>query len=245
MNGRLRAPLLALLVLVITASVPGQTAAPPASASQPSAPPPGSRELTGEDEKRAKQLDEQINKAMEEDRWGEAIAKAQELVASRARVQGPKHFETVDAEWRLKALRRVAPMSEADRVAYRSAKTMNEQAEKLNAQGKYAQAQPFLEKALEIRRRLLTDDHPGTAVGYGNLATNLHEQGKYAQAQPLFEKALEIFRRLLTDDHPYTAVSYHSVASNLDAQGKHAQAQPLCEKALEIDHRLLTDDHAN
>ena len=30
----------------------------------------------------------------------------------------------------------------------------------LNAQGKYAQAQPLYEKALEIRRRLLTDDHP-------------------------------------------------------------------------------------
>jgi Tetratricopeptide repeat len=34
----------------------------------------------------------------------------------------------------------------------------------LNAQGKYAQAQPLLEKALEITRRLLTDDHPDTAT---------------------------------------------------------------------------------
>jgi hypothetical protein len=33
----------------------------------------------------------------------------------------------------------------------------------LNAQGKYAAAQPLYEKALEIRRRLLTDDHPDTA----------------------------------------------------------------------------------
>ena len=30
----------------------------------------------------------------------------------------------------------------------------------LNAQGKYALAQPLFEKALEIRRRLLTDEHP-------------------------------------------------------------------------------------
>ena len=115
----------------------------------------------------------------------------------------------------------------------------------LNAQGKYAQAQPLYEKALEINRRLLTDDHPCTANSYNNLAYNLNAQGKYAQAQPLFEKALEIRRRLLTDDHPDTADSYNNVAANLNAQGKYAQAQPLYEKALEIRRRLLTDDHPN
>ena len=109
--------------------------------------------------------------------------------------------------------------------------------------GSTPQAQPLFEKALEIRRRLLTDDHPDTAASYNNLAVNLNAQGKYAQAQPLFEKALEIRRRLLTDDHPDTANSYNNVAYNLNAQGKYAQAQPLYEKALEIRRRLLTDDH--
>jgi tetratricopeptide (TPR) repeat protein len=99
------------------------------------------------------------------------------------------------------------------------------------------------EKALEIRRRLLTDDHPDTAETYNNLAGNLKEQGKYAAAQPLFEKALTIDRRLLTDNHPTTARIYNNVAHNLDAQGRHAEAQPLFEKALEIRRRLLTDDH--
>ena len=113
----------------------------------------------------------------------------------------------------------------------------------LNDQGKYAQAQPLFEKALEIKRRLLTDEHPHTATSYAWLAANLNAQGKYAQAQPLFEKALEIKRRLLTDDHPDTAQSYNNVAANLNDQGKYAQAQPLYEKALEIKRRLLTDDH--
>jgi tetratricopeptide (TPR) repeat protein len=112
-----------------------------------------------------------------------------------------------------------------------------------NAQGKYAQAQPLFEKALEIRRGLLTDDHPSTALFYNNVAYNLQSQGKYAAAQPLFEKSLEIYRRLLTDDHPSTAVTYDNLANNLNAQGKYAQAQPLYEKALEIRRRLLTDDH--
>ena len=113
----------------------------------------------------------------------------------------------------------------------------------LNAQGKYALAQPLFEKALEIRRRLLTDDHPDTALSYNNVAFNLSAQGKDALAQPLFEKALEIYRRLLTDEHPDTARSYNNVAANLSAQGKYAVAQPLFEKALEIYRRLFTDDH--
>ena len=60
----------------------------------------------------------------------------------------------------------VAPgdqMPKEDRVASESARTMAEQAEKLDAQGKYAAAQPLYEKALEINRRLLTDDYPLTA----------------------------------------------------------------------------------
>ena len=71
----------------------------------------------------------------------------------------------------------------------------------LNAQRKYAAAQPLFEKALEINRKRLTDEHPRTARLDG-LAPNLDAQGKYAQAQPLHEQALEFRRRLLDDDHP-------------------------------------------
>ena len=241
MFSRLTATWIGSLVLFIAFPVSGQAPAPKPSAAQPA--PPGSPKLTDEDEKRAKQLDEETSKAIKADRWDVAIAKAELLLALRARVQGPKHFETVDAEWLLKALRRVAAMPREDRVAYPAAWTINEQAIALDAQVKYAQAQPLFEKALEIRRRLLTDDHPDTATDYDNLAANLLHQGKYAQAQPLFEKGLEIRRHLLTDNHPDTAGIYNNLATNLGAQGKHAQAQPLFEKALEIFRRLLTANH--
>jgi len=218
-----------------------QTPAPKPSDTHP-ATAAGLVKLSGADAKQAEELNQAIKAALKGDRWDEAIARVEKLLALRTRAQGPKHFETVDADWRLKTLRRVAPMPSEDRVAYRSANTMDHQADILLAQGKYAQAQPLYEKALEIRRRLLTVDHPLTAESYNNLAVNLNAQGKYAQAQPLYEKALEIYRRLLSDDHPNTGRSYNNVAYNLRVQGKHAAAQPLYEKALEI-RRLLTDDH--
>ncbi len=239
--------LMALLFGSLALSIPfpdsGQATAPKPSAGQPTAP--GLRELTGDDEKRAKQLDEQIDKALDADRWDEAVARAEELFTLRTHAQGPKHFETVDAEWRQKTLRRVARLPRDDRVAYKSAISIHKQGMSDNGQGKYAHAQPLFEQALEIFRRLLSDDNPETAACYNDLAVNLNGQGKYALAQPLFEKALEIRRRVLTDDHPETAATYDDVATNLSAQGRYSQAQPLHEKALEIMRRLLSDDHPN
>jgi tetratricopeptide (TPR) repeat protein len=241
MLSKFRALMLGQLALLIAPSASGQTPAPPTR--EPLAP--GLIKLTADDEKRAAQLDEQIDQAMKADRWAETIAKAEELLKLRRSVQGPKHFETVNVEWSLNALRRLGKLTKDDRIAFQSANTMREQAYALYIQGNYIRAQPLFEKALEIHLRLLTDNHPDTASSYNILALNLDAQGRYAEAQPLYEKALEIYRRLLTDDHPDTASSYNNVAYNLDSQAKYVQARRLLEKALKIRRRLLTDDHAD
>ncbi|MGO9465961.1 MAG: tetratricopeptide repeat protein [Isosphaeraceae bacterium] len=202
----------------------------------------GLRKLTGEDEKRAKQLDEQIDQATKADRWDEAIARAEELLALRTRAQGPKHFETVNAEWRIKTLRRLASMSDEDRVACQSADTMKARSEPLVAQGKYAQAQPLFEKALEIRRRLFTDDHPDTADDYNNVANSLNAQGKYAEAEALWRKALAIRLKALGEEHPETARIYANVAFSRGAQGKYVEAETLNRKALAIMLKALGED---
>src|SRR5262245_47893239 len=200
MSGRRAVPI-GFFLLILTPAVRGQTLAP--SSNPPGAP--EMRRLTGADEERAKRLDEQIDLAMKDDRWDEAIARAEELRALRARVQGSGHFEAVDARWRVEAVRRVAALPAGERAAFRSATSSEEQAESLHGQGKNAEARPLFERALEVRRRLLTDDHPLTATSYNDLACNLQARGKYAEARPLFERALAIRRKLLTDDHPRTA----------------------------------------
>jgi tetratricopeptide (TPR) repeat protein len=233
-------------LFVLSFPIPARPQSPPPAGSVPGQPAaPGLLKLTGEDARHAEELDKAIEAALKADRWNEAMARAQELLALRTRIQGPKSFETVNEEWRVKTLGRVAPMPKEDRVAYQSASTMTEQAETLNAQGKYAAAQPLYEQALAIRRRLLSDEHPDTAESYNNVAYNLYAQGKYAAAQPLYETALAIRRRLLSEDHPHTASSYHTLAMNLDARGKYADAQPLFEKGLAICRRLLSDDDPN
>jgi hypothetical protein len=64
MIGKRTTPLLGLHMLLIASPASGQT--PPPASSQP--PAPGSRKRTGDDEKRAEQPDEQIDKAVKADR---------------------------------------------------------------------------------------------------------------------------------------------------------------------------------
>jgi tetratricopeptide (TPR) repeat protein len=232
---------LALIMLLTAPEAPGQTPAP--RAGQPTAP--AARKLTGEDARRAEELLKTILAAQEADRWDEAIARAEEMVALRTKVQGPNHYETLTNRVGLKNLRRFAAMSPEGRAAYRAADTdtMTKEALDLYAQGKYAEAQPLFQKVLDVRRRLLSDDHPDTAAAYIGLAADLAAQGKHAEAQPLFEKALDVRRRLLGDDHPDTAQSVNGLATDLYAQGNYAAAQPLFERALATARRWLGDDH--
>jgi tetratricopeptide (TPR) repeat protein len=217
------------------------------STSSKEAPPtaPGLRKLTGDLAARANELDTAVATALKADRWDAAIARADELLALRTRIQGPTHFETLNEEWRLKALRRVAPLSEKDRIAYQSARAINDQAAALEAKREYAKAQVLFEKALEIRRRLLTDDHPLTANSYENQAAMLEARGNYAAAHEVYAKVLDIRRRVLTENHPDTAAAFNNLGNNLCSRGMYRQAQQALESALEISRRVRGDGHSN
>ncbi|EDX74339.1 tetratricopeptide repeat domain protein [Coleofasciculus chthonoplastes PCC 7420] len=60
------------------------------------------------------------------------------------------------------------------------------------------------QKALELYKRLLGDDHPDVASSLNNLAYLYSSQGRYGEAEPLYQQALELCKRLLGDDHPNT-----------------------------------------
>jgi tetratricopeptide (TPR) repeat protein len=239
MVNKSRASMLMLLVFLIGSSAWGQASRQ--RTDNPIAP--GLIELTGEDKKRAKQLCEEMEKAVNADRWDEAIAKAEELLALRTRAQGPKHYETVDAVRQVKNIRQMAALPKDDRSALLLAIDLNGEGESFFGKGMYLAAQSSFQKALEIRRRVLGEDHYYTGVSYSNLGYVLNALGQYAAAQALYEKALEIFRRLLTEDDPHTATVYTNLASNLWGQGKYVVAQPLFEKALQIRQRVLGRDH--
>jgi CHAT domain-containing protein len=226
----------AILVFLVGAPVAAQ--APPVG--QPRAR--VARTLAPEDVKKARELNARFAKDAGEGRWDDAMAAAEELLALCKRMFGDSNFNTVTILWELQAVRQISAMAKEDQAAILFTRAMSANARSLEEQGQYARAQPLWEKTLAIDRRLMTDNHPKTAVSYDGLAVNLRYQGRFAEALPLFEKALEIRRRLLGVRHPRTAESYDELAKNYMEEGRLDVAQPLLQRALEISRGLLGEE---
>lgn len=78
------------------------------------------------------------------------------------------------------------------------------------------------------------ENHPDTAVCYGNIAFNLDAQDRYQEAKAYHWKSLILRMRGYGKRHPYTASSYDNLAANLENQGRFRIAEVLRVSALEI-----------
>ena len=128
-----------------------------------------------------------------------------------------------------------------------TATSYNNVASNLNAQGRYAEAEPLYHKGgLRYIKQALGDTHPNTAASYNNVAANLDAirgamQGGGA-ASP--QGALRYIKQALGDTHHDTGGRvYNNIALNLDAQGALCkEAEPLFRKGLEISTQVLGED---
>ena len=80
------------------------------------------------------------------------------------------------------------------------------------AQGDYARALEYNEKAVAIKLPALGPDHPSLANTYSNMALVYKAQGDYARSLEYNEKALAIDLVALGPDHPYVLQGKAAVA---------------------------------
>jgi CHAT domain-containing protein/tetratricopeptide (TPR) repeat protein len=113
----------------------------------------------------------------------------------------------------------------------------------LGGQGKYAEALPHLEKALQLAERAYGADHLKTVSIRDDLAKFHAELGQYAKAEPLFRRSLRIEEVQLGKDHPDVAQSLHNLARCCRELGLYAQAEPLYQRSLQILEARLGKDH--
>jgi eukaryotic-like serine/threonine-protein kinase len=99
-------------------------------------------------------------------------------------------------------------------------------------EGRYAESEALLTKALETRRRVLGQEHPDTLGTLDDLAALRQRQGKYAEAETFFASALDARRRVLGPAHPDTLDNMISLAEVRIEQKKYADAEPLLREAL-------------
>jgi tetratricopeptide (TPR) repeat protein len=113
----------------------------------------------------------------------------------------------------------------------------------LGEQGRYAEAEQLLRRALERQERALGKDHPDTLVTVNNIAMLYLTQDRYAEAALHFQRALRGYERAVGKDHPTTLTIVSNLASLYVAQDRYAEAEPLASRALEARERTLGKGH--
>jgi serine/threonine protein kinase/tetratricopeptide (TPR) repeat protein len=110
--------------------------------------------------------------------------------------------------------------------------------------GKYAAAQPHLERALEIDRRVLGEEHRDTLSSKSSLGLLFLEQGNFSEAETLLVQALETRRRIRGEEHPETLRDLGNLAHLHLEQGQLADAEPLYVEMVEGCRRVLGEEHS-
>src|SRR5208282_1491763 len=121
--------------------------------------------------------------------------------------------------------------------------SLNQRVNQLIEQGKYQEAIPIAERAVEVAKHTLGPDHPKTADALNDLGFIFQKIGNYAKAEPLYQEALRIRQKVLGSEHSDTAESLNNLASLYWAMGEYVKAEPLLEEALGIRQKVFGSGH--
>ncbi|HEY9657904.1 MAG TPA: tetratricopeptide repeat protein, partial [Allocoleopsis sp.] len=88
-------------------------------------------------------------------------------------------------------------------------------------QGRYSEAEPLYQQALQIGIQAFGEVHPDVAIWCNNLAGLYTTLQRYSEAEPLYLHALGVFLDRLGEDHPYTQNTYQGLV-NLIAEAVQA-----------------------
>jgi tetratricopeptide (TPR) repeat protein len=105
--------------------------------------------------------------------------------------------------------------------------------------GLYPEAQRHIQRALELRRRVLGEKDRDTLSSSHSLARLYLLQGKYAEAGALAAKTLEIRRQVLGDRDPDTLSAASNLGVTYRRQGKYTQAEALLKDLIAAGRHVL------
>jgi serine/threonine protein kinase/Flp pilus assembly protein TadD len=109
--------------------------------------------------------------------------------------------------------------------------------------GRFERAEPQLVRAIEIRKRVLGEEHPLTLLSMNNLAILYRKQDRYQEAERLYGTTLEGRKRALGEGHPDTLRTMNNLAVLYGFQGRYAEAERLYRSSLEVQQRVLGGEH--
>jgi serine/threonine protein kinase/Tfp pilus assembly protein PilF len=111
------------------------------------------------------------------------------------------------------------------------------------AEQQWELAKETYQRALDIDRRVLGDDHPRVPMRLNNLAIVAQNMGDLRQADALYREAIRRNEQIYGERHPETATSKGNYGSLLQREGRLAEADPMLRSALEARLSLYGPGH--
>jgi hypothetical protein len=109
--------------------------------------------------------------------------------------------------------------------------------------GQYNGAEELQVQVMQMRKRVLGDEHPDTLTSISNLALTYKSQGRWKEAEELQVQEMQITKRVLGDEHPSTLTSMSNLALTYKSQGRWKEAEELQVQEMQITKRVLGDEH--
>ncbi len=123
------------------------------------------------------------------------------------------------------------------------AASLNNLANLLQSQARYADAEPLYQRALSVMEKARGEEHPEVAFALNNLAALYNLEGRYRDAEPLYRRALEVSLKNFGPDHASVAQCQNNLAHMFEDQGDLAQAETLYREALQTGEHVHGPDH--
>ena len=101
-----------------------------------------------------------------------------------------------------------------------------------------ARAEPFYQRNLAIREKVLGPEHPGVAHSLNDLAELYRGQGCYAEAEPLYRRSLAIREKVFGPEDSDVATSLENYAALLRETGREDKAEEMEARAKAIRAKL-------
>ncbi len=166
-----------------------------------------------------------------------------ESIRLLAQRYGERNWRVSDARWALRDLERRQRLTPEARAQLKKAEELDAVRLRFFEQERFRESLVAAREELEIRKRVMGEEHPDTAACLDRVGVLYYRLVDYAKAEPFSRQALELRRKILGDAHPATASSTNNFAVLCRAKGDDSQAEPLYMRALDIDIRLLGKSH--
>ncbi|MBM4284619.1 MAG: tetratricopeptide repeat protein [Deltaproteobacteria bacterium] len=118
---------------------------------------------------------------------------------------------------------------------------LNLQVKQLLEAGRFQEALPLAQHALQIAEKTHGTNHFATSTALNNLASAYRLLGNLDKALPHAQRALKVRESVLGPEHLHTALTLHNLSLIYVSMGSFDKALPLAQKALKIYEKSRTE----